>query len=397
MVIRFLIANAFAVGGTVRTTFMVAGQLARDHDVEVVSVYRLAEERSLELDPGVRLRVLTDLRPASLGRLRRPAVARPSRLIHPADARYPRFNLLTDAMLLRFLRSVRAGVLIGTRPGLNLAIARHGRAEPIRIGQDHMNLDYPHALREAIADSYPRLDAVSALTQGTAAGYRELLGGGVRVECIPNPAPTVGGLRADSGERVVAAAGSLDRRKGFDRLLQAWARVAPDHPDWRLRIYGEGPERDALERQIDALGIRRSAELRGHSPRLLEELERASVFAITSRKEGFPMVIVEAMALGMPVVAYDFATGPRDIVTDGVDGFVVPEGRTRLFADALGALMRDAGMRRRFGEAALETADRYRIDAIGARWTALFDELSAARTGGATASRRGAAKAPARA
>lgn len=109
------------------------------------------------------------------------------------------------------------------------------------------------------------------------------------------------------------------------------------------------------------------------------------------------MVIVEAMALGMPVVAYDFATGPRDIITGGVDGFVVPEGRTRLFADALGALMRDADMRRRFGEAALETADRYRIDAIGARWTALFDELSAARTGGTTASRRGAAKAPARA
>ena len=170
MVIRFLIANAFGVGGTVRTTFMLAGELAREHDVEVVSVYRHANTPSLALDPRVHLRVLTDLRPSALGRLRQSAADRPSRLIHPDDVRYPRFNLLTDAALLRFLKSVRDGVLIGTRPGLNLAIARHGRPEAIRIGQDHMNLDYRPGLLEAMADSYPRLDAVSALTQGTAAG-----------------------------------------------------------------------------------------------------------------------------------------------------------------------------------------------------------------------------------
>ena len=102
-------------------------------------------------------------------------------------------------------------------------------------------------------------------------------------------------------------------------------------------------------------------------------------------------------ALGLPVVAYDFPTGPSDIVTDGVDGFLVPEGRTRLLADALDTLMRDADRRRRFGDAALEKADAYRLGAIGARWNALFDELSAARAGGPTVPRRAAATAPARA
>ena len=109
------------------------------------------------------------------------------------------------------------------------------------------------------------------------------------------------------------------------------------------------------------------------------------------------MVIVEAMALGMPVVAYDFADraqGHHHRRSRRVRG---PRGPTRLFADALGALMRDADTRHRFGEAALEAADRYRIDAIGARWTALFDELSAARAGRATAPRNDAARARARA
>lgn len=393
MVIRFLIANAFSVGGTIRTTFMTAAQLARDHEVEVVSVYRFAEAPSLELDPRVRLRVLADLRPASIRRAQRPAVRRPSRLIHLDDIRHPRFNLLTDAALLRFLWSVREGILIGTRPGLNLAIARHARRQVIRIGQDHMNLEYRPGLLQAMADSYPRLDAVTALTEGTAAGYRELLGPGARVVCIPNPAPADLGRRADPDSRIVVAAGSLSRRKGFDRLLKAWARLAPTHPDWRLRIFGYGRDRDELEQLIDELGVRGSARLCGYSPRLLEELESASVFALTSRREGFPMVILEAMSLGIPVVAYDCPTGPSDIITDGRDGFVVPDGRTRLLADALGELMSDADQRRRFSEAALEKVAAYRIDAIGARWEALFDELSPAGRAGPTASRNGGATA----
>ena len=396
MVIRFLIAHAYSVGGTIRTTFQTAGELARAHEVEVVSVYRLAEKTRLELDPRVRLRVLTDLRASSVRRVVRPAVGRPSRMIHPDDARYPMFNLLTDAALLRFLRSTRDGVLVGTRPGLNLAIARHARESVVRIGQDHMNLEYPPGLLHAIAERYPRLDAVNALTQGTAAGYRELLGPGARVLCIPNAVPPAPGPPAGLDDRVVVAAGGLTRRKGFDRLLRAWARLAPDHPGWRLRIFGDGPDRAELEQLIDDLGIRRSARLCGHSSRLLEEFAGASVFVMTSRKEGFPMVILEAMSVGLPVVAYDCPTGPRDIVSDGVDGHVVPNGRMRLFTEALGGLMHDADRRRRFGAAALQKATQYRIDAIADRWETCFHELAAAKDGSATGSRHGGATARAR-
>lgn len=397
MVIRFLIADAFPVGGTIRTTFMTAGQLAEHHEVEVVSVYRHADQPSLELDPRVRLRVLTDLRPAAVRRIVRPAADRPSRLIHNEDVRYSRFNLLTDASLLRFLRSTRNGVLVGTRPGLNLAIARHAPRRVVRIGQDHMNLKaYRPGLLSAMADRYPRLDAVTALTEGTAAGYRELLGPKGRVLCIPNPAPPAPGRRAALDSRIVVAAGTLVRRKGFDRLLKAWARLAPHHPGWQLRIFGSGPAGPDLEGLIDALGIRGSARLCGHSPRLIEELAGASLFAMTSRREGFPMVLLEAMSVGVPVVAFDCPTGPRDIVSDGVDGHVIANGRARLFAEALGGLMADPDRRRRFGAAALAKMTDYRIDAIGERWEAVFGELAAAKRGGARGLRRGGPRARAR-
>jgi glycosyltransferase involved in cell wall biosynthesis len=379
--IRFLIADAFSVGGTIRATFATAAGLADRHEVEVVSVYRRRATRALELDPRVRLRALTDdVDGAPPRALAARARARPSRLIHPDDARYARFDGRTDVALLRFLRSVGDGVLIGTRPGLNLAVARFARAGVVRIGQDHMNLGgYELALRAAIARHYPRLDAVTALTEGTAEHYRELLGPRVHVACIPNAAPAAGGPRARPGTQVVAAAGRLTRRKGFDRLLRAWARIADDHPGWRLEIFGRGPERAALARLARELGVADSVALRGHHSRLPEALAGASVFAMTSRREGFPMVLLEAMSAGLGVVAYDCPTGPRDVVTDAVDGYVVPDGATDAFAAALARLMASEDRRSAFGAAALATAERYRSAAITERWERLLAQLPRAR------------------
>ena len=384
MVIRFLLMNAFAVGGTIRTTFATAGALAdRGHDVEVVSVLRHRADRQLPLDPRVRLRVLADLRPAALsGPGRRWAAERPSRLIHAGDVRVERFNLLSDAALLRYLASVSGGVLIGTRPGLNLAIARYARRGVVTVGQDHLNIEgYAPELVDAIRRHYGRLDALAALTEGTAAEYRALLGpqNGTRVVVVPNAAPPPRPAPAALERPVVTAAGVMTVRKGFDRLLRAWALVAPDRPQWRLDIFGEGHLRPGLERLTERLGLAASVRWHGHSNRLIDEVADSSVFAMTSRREGFPMVVLEAMSAGVPVVAYDCPTGPRDIITDGVDGRVVANGRTRLLADALAELMDDAGRRRALGAAALETAGRYGMDAIAAHWEELLAELAARR------------------
>ena len=335
MQIRFLIANAYGVGGTIRTTFNTAAALADRHDVEIVSVLRRRDEPELELDPRVRLRALTDLRPRRRSAPAEWAASRPSRVIHHRDYRYKTFNVLSDVQLLRYLASVRGGVLISTRPGLNLAVARYARRSVVRVGQDHMNLGgYWPELRAAIARHYPRLDLVTALTQGSAEEYSDLLGPRTRVELMPNGVTELGTQRADPAARLVASAGRLIRRKGFDRLLMAWARIAHEFPDWRLAVFGGGPDAKKLARLSAELGIEDSVRLPGNSPRLREELAKASLFVMTSRREGFPMVLLEAMSVGLPVVAYDCPTGPRDIISEGVDGSIVPDGETDLLAAA---------------------------------------------------------------
>jgi glycosyltransferase involved in cell wall biosynthesis len=378
--IRFLIANAYSVGGTIRTTFNTASALADRHEVEVVSVLRRRDEPELELDPRVRLRPLTDLRPGRRSAPAEWAAGKPSRVFHRHDFRYKGFNVLSDVQLMRYLASVRGGVLIGTRPGLNLAVAHFARRSVVRIGQDHMNLGgYKPELRASIARHYPRLDLVTALTQGSAEEYADLLGPQARVELMPNGVTELGTQRADPAAKLVVSAGRLSGRKGFDRLFTAWARVAHELPDWRLTVFGHGPDARRLARQTADLGIEDSVRLPGNSSRLREELAKASLFAMTSRREGFPMVLLEAMSVGLPVVAYDCPTGPRDIVSEGVDGSVIPDGETELLAAALAELMDSEDRRRRFGAAAIEKASAFDIAVIAARWEALFEELAAAK------------------
>lgn len=374
--------NAFAVGGTIRTTLNTAGALAERHDVEVASVFRRRTDPELPVPPGVRLRALTDLREETLGRgVRRRVAAQRTRLMSTRDFRHPEFNLLTDIGLVRYLASVHDGVLIGTRPSINLAVAHLAAPSVVRVGQDHMHLaSYSDELRAQIGAVYPRLDLVTALTRRDATAYRRHLGRRTRVECMPNGVRAPHTAPAALDAKVVIAAGRLSRQKGFDRLLAAWATVVPRHPDWQLRIFGEGGWEPRLRAQIDELEIGDSARLMGFTPRLDEELAGASLYVMSSRREGFPMVLLEAMAAGLPVVSFDCPTGPRDIVRDGVDGYVVRNRDVEALASAMSELMSDADRRKAFGAAAREGAARYDLDAVAARWETLLAELAAAKS-----------------
>jgi glycosyltransferase involved in cell wall biosynthesis len=392
MTIRFVLMNGYAVGGTIRTTFTTAAELAKRHDVEIVSVYRHRDKPAFPRPRGVRLVALTDLRKKRMTRLARHwgpraqfetwAARQRSQLMTSQDFRYPTFNLLTDLNLLRYLLPLRDGVVIGTRPAINLAVALVTSPSVVRVGQDHMNLQtYNEGLKAQIAAVYPRLDFVSTLTEGDAEHYRRHLKDQTRVVCMPNGVPKFDGRRAALDNKVVVAAGRMGPQKGFDRLLPVWATVAREHPDWELRIWGGGKGIGKLRRQAEALGIADSARVMGFTSQLQEEFADSSLYVMSSRKEGFPMVLLEAMSAGLPVVSYDCPTGPRDIIREGVDGYVVPDDDGDALAAALGRLMDDDAMRKAFGAAAVERAACYDIATIARRWEDLLSEAATAKQG----------------
>ena len=386
MHIRFLLMDAFSAGGTIRATFTAASALADRHEVEVVSVYRRRPGPRLPLDPRVRLRVLSDEREPPLptsdpaGRLERGLGRLPSVLVPWSERRYRRFSARTDLRLARYLRGLDGGVLVATRPGLAVAAARWAPPDVVRVAQEHVFLaNHPKALRRAIRRTYGRLDAVVTLTERDAADYRTLLATrartSTRVACIPS-AVTSTSARSTHGRKVVVAAGRLVPAKGFDRLVPAFAAVAARHPDWSLRIYGTGGERSLIEGLVHRHGLERSVQLMGFAGHLDQELAEASVFVLSSRNEGFPMVLLEAMSVGVPVVSFDCRNGPADLITDGVDGLLVPQGDVVGLAEAMCRLIEAPGWRREMGQAALATADTYTPHRMAARWEELLGDLA---------------------
>ncbi len=185
---------------------------------------------------------------------------------------------------------------------------------------------------------------------------------------IPNPLPIPALGGADPSARVVISAGRLAQEKGFDLLLDAWREAVTTRPGWTLRIYGSGPEQDALREQVKTLGIGSSVDFAGQTGDIAAALVEGSIFASASRAEGFPMSLLEAMACALPCVAFDCAPGVRELVHDGLNGLLAPPGNTDALAAALGRLMDDAGERATMGKAALESVSAYAPDRIVERW-----------------------------
>ncbi|MEE1928936.1 glycosyltransferase family 4 protein [Streptomyces sp. TRM 70351] len=382
MRIAFLIHHAYGIGGTIRTTFNSASALAEQHDVEVVSVFRHRDRPALEPGPEVRLRHLVDLRPGSPGfDGEDPEHARPARRYPRADGHYGRYSGLTDRRVTEYLRSTDADVVVGTRPGINTQIARYAPPGPVLVGQEHLTLAcHSRRLRLTLRDAYPRLDALTTVTETDARDYRSRMRlPGVRVEAVPNGVPAPRTAPADPAAKWVIAAGRLAPAKRFDLLLRAFAQVVAERPDWRLRIYGAGPQRERLRACIDHLELYNHAFLMGPAHPIESEWLKGSLAASSSSLESFGMTIVEAMRCGLPVVATRCPHGPAEIIRDGEDGRLVAVNDPDALAAGLLGLISDEDLRRRMGRAAIENARRYDPARVAERYTDLFTALLARR------------------
>ncbi|WP_113702729.1 glycosyltransferase family 4 protein [Nonomuraea lactucae] len=381
--VRILLLHANGMGGTIRTVFNLAGYLARDHDVEIVSIIKEAEEPFFPIDPRVRFRFLDDRLDPGPDPLRAMLSKMPSRLIPKEESAYHRFNLWTDLKLARFIRSLDTGVLMATRPGLNLAMAQLAPPGVITVGQEHVALrTQAEPLQELIKWRYRRMDALVTLTKADLRDYRETLPKKPRrLARIPNAVPPMTGDVSKLDAKVAIAIGRMTRIKGFHRLIAAWEQVVQHHPDWQLRIFGAGPQEDNLRAQIAEAGLEGKVVLPGATSDVGAELEKASLFVLSSRHEGFPMTVLEAMAKGLAIVSFNSPHGPKEMITDEVDGLLVKPRTNANLAAALLRVIEDEQLRRRLAAGALETARSYDVDAVGAQWDGLLEELLARRNG----------------
>jgi glycosyltransferase involved in cell wall biosynthesis len=384
--VLIVLMSAWGMGGTIRAAHNMAGWLAANgYEVEILSVYRLRGKPFFErFPPGVKVTALDDRRkqgtPPVLRPLRSLLTRFRSSLAHPADRHDEWWNLWVDFRLARKLRR-RTGFLVTTRPSLNLVAADLKPPGLITVGLEQINLGtWSRKLRKAIGRRYDRLDVLVALTEGDVEAYRELLDGRLRLARIPNTVHDLDGGDPDLGRPVALAAGRLTRQKGFDLLIPAWAPVARAHPEWKLRICGKGDQKAELLGLIEQHGLEDSVELAGPATNMGVEFAGASIFVLSSRFEGFPLILIEAMSKGLGVVSFDCPTGPSDIVDDHRNGLLVqPHRDVEALSAALTEMVADEDLRRRCGAAAAETARQFTIEAVGPMWDELLQDLAEQR------------------
>ena len=174
----------------------------------------------------------------------------------------------------------------------------------------------------------------------------------------------------------VIAIGRYDYQKGFDRLIMAWKKVTETVSGWHLDIIGDGSKRQELQSLIQQLGMEKHISLIKPTSNIDSTYLHASILALTSHYEGLPMVLIEAQSFGLPIVAFNCKCGPMDVVTDGVDGFLVPEGDIEAFADRLLVLMQDRVLRKNMGRRAKSASSRYEEVFIMKQWMKLFHTIT---------------------
>ena len=356
-VISFLTGTMNAFAGAERMTAVIANALAaRGYVVHIASLFDSTS--CFALHPAVIHHALFDSRPSfkrhyltTVQRIRRHVMR------HGID-----IVVEVDPMLTLFTLPALAGTRV-----------RRIAWEHCHFGED---LGKP-ARRIARRLAARTAAAIVVLTAADQALWRAAIRHAFDVRVIANPLPfDLPREPAPRDTRTVLAVGRLVPAKGFDVLLRAWQKVATSAPGWRLEIVGEGAERTALQALIEELGIGNTASMPGARRDVEAAYLSASIFCLSSRYEGFGLVLLEAMAHGLPVVATACDTGPKSLLEDGVNARVVPVGSTDALAAALLDVMASQALQRQLAEGGRQTAQGHAVDRIVGQWESLLRDVT---------------------
>lgn len=295
-------------------------------------------------------------------------------------------NVRRVRALRQVLREFRPDIVLGMMTTASVLAVLAARGLPCQV----IATEHTHPPSQRLSGlwqrlrrwTYPRAARVVALTRGTADWLDQHVPG-CKLAVIPNPVhwplsrgePVVAPPQADQRRRLLAV-GRLHPDKGFDLLVQAYAQIAADHPNWDLIILGEGGERQRLQAQIDAAGLQGRISMPGRVGNVGDWYASADIYVLSSRFEGLSNTLLESLASGLAAVCFDCDTGPREVVRDGTDGILVrPNGDVPAMAAALSALMRDDARRLALADRAIDARERFSAQRVLGMWQQLFDDV----------------------
>lgn len=281
---------------------------------------------------------------------------------------------------IKFVHSVNAiirdkhiDVVLGTTHALNSLLFFMSRKAK-KIACEHMNYAACPKISSRIRRIiYPRLDAVILLTNADAKHYDFITP--KKKWVIPNSLSFTCDNPAKLDSKRIIAVGRLTKQKGFDLLVKAAVLIKKEIPDWHISIFGEGEEKEELLNAISSFGLGDFISIHEPTKEIQQELLNSSMFVMSSRHEGLPMILLEAKACGLPIVSFDCPEGPAEVVRHGEDGLLVEPENVEKLAEAVVSFAKNTERLKAFGKKAFENAKLFSSENVFDKWKELFDSL----------------------
>lgn len=342
-------------GGTERVTAVISKELVKlGHNVHIVSFVGGGQKPFFDIDPRVQCHYLAGPKDHNI---------------------FPIRDIRRIIKLRQLYKKVAADVIIVVDAGrslVNIPAAKGIKTitwEHFNVG---VNWHWGHKLSRKVAARWSNL--IVTLTQPDAEAYMNRFGAKNAI-CIYNPITIDNSVPSPLTEKVCLAIGRYSPQKNFAHLIKAWAKTKAKDNGWKLRIIGQGEEKQMLESLIVSNGVSSSVEMMGNQSDVISQYRGSSLYAMSSHHEGLPLVLIEAMSMGLPIVSYDCPTGPADIVSDGKTGILVPYLDIDALAKSLDKVMADDVLRNQYSVASLEEVKKFSVETIVNQWVKTLSEL----------------------
>lgn len=359
-------------GGVEMSISLIANALVRrGYEIEILSTYNLGIP-AYKLNPEVKITYLTDLKP---NRDEFKSAVKSKKIISIAKEGLYAARVLRakNRSMIKAIKNITEGTILSTRNEHSVILSKYGNYNVKKIAQLHHDHKFDEKLIKDFQNNYSNIDYFALLTDLLTEEVKEMMedhNKKTECICIPNFLENESIDENVQKEKQVIAVGRLHSVKGFDRLIDIWAMVIKECPDWKLKIVGGGDEEALLREKVNKLSLEDSVILTGAMKHddTMKEMCKSSIFAMTSHSEGFPFVLIESLICKTPVVAFDVRVGPRAIIEDGKEGYLVADNELNEFAGQLIKLMKDEKLRKKFSEEAEKKSKEFMEDKIIERW-----------------------------
>lgn len=368
----YIFALHLGFGGIEKAVTNLANVFCEDFKVHLMVTYHLPDTPAYTLDERVEVKYLTDVVPNRKAFLAQFAKKNPFGILKEGLMSLKILRLKKQCVI-KELKQIQEGIIMTTRNEDSILLSKFGNEKVHKIAQLHQDYTTHKNLASDFATKYDHIDDFVVLTKQLEAEIKEIMMNNTHtnVITIPNFLEALPeDVHYEDKEKYMVSVGRFHEVKGFTRLLEMYAAIHEKLDDWKLVLIGEGEEEEKLKKYAAELGLHDKVIFTGKltSPEIENWNRKSSIFLMSSFSEGLPFVLIEAFSCMVPAVAFDVRVGPRAVIDDGIDGFLVPDGNKELFIEKVVQLATDSNMRMQMSKSAYEKSNQFSREFVKKIW-----------------------------